>query len=113
MSRVELPIAQGFGAGRLETATPTLALISTTGMTRSIDVSVAPIRDEGREILGTVLVFRDVSERRVAERAFREGQSQKVAFLEAAIDCIITIDREGKIVEFNPAAEHTFAVSSG
>lgn len=105
---VEPPIAQSFGAGGLESLTRTLALISTTGMTRSIDVSVAPIRDEGGESLGTVLVFRDVSERRVAECAFREGQSQKVAFLKAAIDCIITIDREGKIVEFNPAAEHTF-----
>ncbi len=39
----------------------------------------------------------------IAARAAREA-----AILEAALDCIITIDAEGKVVEFNPAAERTF-----
>ncbi|TMA60223.1 MAG: PAS domain S-box protein, partial [Deltaproteobacteria bacterium] len=30
------------------------------------------------------------------------------AILDTALDCIITMDRDGKIVEFNPAAEKTF-----
>ncbi len=30
------------------------------------------------------------------------------AIVEAALDCIITMDHEGKVVEFNPAAERTF-----
>ena len=30
------------------------------------------------------------------------------AFLESAIDCFITIDHQGQIIEFNPAAEKTF-----
>jgi PAS domain S-box-containing protein len=28
--------------------------------------------------------------------------------LEAALDCVITIDHQGRVVEFNPAAERTF-----
>ena len=28
--------------------------------------------------------------------------------METALDCIITIDHEGKVIEFNPAAERTF-----
>lgn len=38
----------------------------------------------------------------------QESEARKRAILEAALDCIITIDHEGKIVEFNPAAEKTF-----
>src|SRR2546421_9217666 len=30
------------------------------------------------------------------------------AILESALDCIITMDHHGRIVEFNPAAEKTF-----
>jgi PAS domain S-box-containing protein len=32
----------------------------------------------------------------------------KNAIISAALDCVITIDHEGKIIEFNPAAELTF-----
>lgn len=32
-------------------------------------------------------------------------------FLEAALDCVIMIDAEGRVVEFNPSAERTFGYS--
>lgn len=38
----------------------------------------------------------------------RHGEMRKSAILESALDCIITIDCDGKIIEFNPAAEKTF-----
>jgi len=38
----------------------------------------------------------------------QESESRKAAILETALDCIITIDRDGCIVEFNPSAEKTF-----
>ena len=39
--------------------------------------------------------------------AERRAAAQK-AILEAALDAIVTIDRQGRIVEFNPAAERVF-----
>jgi two-component system, sensor histidine kinase and response regulator len=48
-------------------------------------------------------------ERKKAEADMRESEARKSAILESAFDCIITIDSEGKIAEFNPAAEKTFA----
>jgi PAS domain S-box-containing protein len=48
-------------------------------------------------------------ERRKVEADMRESEARKSAILESAFDCIITIDLEGKIAEFNPAAEKTFA----
>jgi PAS domain S-box-containing protein len=38
----------------------------------------------------------------------RESEARRAAILEAALDCVITIDHEGRILEFNPAAEATF-----
>ena len=43
-----------------------------------------------------------------AEEATRISEARKSAILESALDCIITIDAEGRILEFNPAAEKTF-----
>jgi two-component system, sensor histidine kinase and response regulator len=37
-----------------------------------------------------------------------ESQARNAAILESALDCIITFDAEGRIIEFNPAAEKTF-----
>ena len=33
------------------------------------------------------------------------------AVLQSALDCIVAVDPEGRIVEFNPAAERTFGWS--
>ncbi|HXN49258.1 MAG TPA: PAS domain S-box protein, partial [Bryobacteraceae bacterium] len=47
-------------------------------------------------------------ERTLAEEATRESEARKAAILDSALDCIVTIDHEGRIREFNPAAERTF-----
>jgi PAS domain S-box-containing protein len=50
----------------------------------------------------------DLIERLRSDEALRESEARKAAVLENALDCIITIDHEGKVIEFNPAAERTF-----
>ena len=50
----------------------------------------------------------DVTERKQAEQALHESEARKSAMFETALDCIISIDHEGRVVEFNPAAERTF-----
>src|SRR5580658_4399496 len=42
------------------------------------------------------------------EKELNRSEVRKAAILESALDCILTIDHEGCITEFNPAAEHTF-----
>jgi PAS domain S-box-containing protein len=49
-----------------------------------------------------------VLERRQGREAVRRGEALKTAMLESALDCIIGMDHEGRITEFNPAAERTF-----
>jgi len=50
-------------------------------------------------------------ERKRAEKAVRESEARKAAILETALDCIITIDHTGRIIDFNPAAEKPFGLS--
>jgi PAS domain S-box-containing protein len=47
-------------------------------------------------------------ERRRAEEAVAQSEARKSATLASALDCIVTIDANDRIVEFNPAAERTF-----
>ena len=43
-----------------------------------------------------------------AVEALRESESHAAAVLQTALDCIISIDQCGNVIEFNPAAERTF-----
>ncbi len=50
-------------------------------------------------------------ERIRAETALRASDALKGAIMESALDCIITMDREGRVMEFNSAAQKTFGYS--
>jgi PAS domain S-box-containing protein len=50
-------------------------------------------------------------ERRRADARVRESRELHEATVAAALDCIVTIDASGAVVEFNPAAEATFGYS--
>jgi PAS domain S-box-containing protein len=47
-------------------------------------------------------------ERTRSGEALKRSEARKAAILDSALDCIVTIDHEGRITEFNPAAENTF-----
>jgi PAS domain S-box-containing protein len=52
-----------------------------------------------------------VTDRRRAEEALKVSEARKQAVLETALDCVITADHEGRILEWNPAAEQAFGLS--
>jgi PAS domain S-box-containing protein len=47
-------------------------------------------------------------DRKAAESAVRQSEARKGAMLESALDAVITMDHEGRVIEWNPAAENTF-----
>jgi PAS domain S-box-containing protein len=51
-------------------------------------------------------------ERSRAEEAVRQSEARKAAMLEASLDCIVSMDHEGRVVEFNAAAESLFGYSA-
>ncbi|MGH7845642.1 MAG: PAS domain S-box protein [Candidatus Binatia bacterium] len=54
----------------------------------------------------------DMFKRKEIEHALRESEARKTAILQSALDCIVTIDHDGAVLDFNPAAERTFGYSS-
>src|SRR5947208_3272248 len=49
-----------------------------------------------------------LAERKLADEALKESEARKRAILESALDSVISIDHEGRLIEFNQAAEGTF-----
>ena len=67
---------------------------------------MAPASSERLDRIGDMLGR--LVDRKRNERALAGSEARKNAMLESALDCVITVDEEGLIVEFNPAAEKTF-----
>jgi len=57
---------------------------------------------------GFLKILRDRTEQKKTGTALYHSEALKGAILEAALDCIVTIDESSRIVEWNPAAERTF-----
>ena len=68
-------------------------------------------KGEARRVARFTGTVQDITERKRSEKALRESEMRKSAMLGSALDCIITIDQESRIIEFNPAAERTFGYS--
>jgi PAS domain S-box-containing protein len=76
------------------------ALISRDGSTRSIADSCAPIRDTSGNMTGVVLVFRDVTEHKQAEKALQESEKKYSTIVENGYDGIAII-QDGLLVFAN------------
>lgn len=56
-------------------------------------------------------VHQEIEQRDHAFSAFKKSEYRKGAILDAAMDCIISINCRGEIMSFNPSAEHCFGIS--
>jgi PAS domain S-box-containing protein len=88
-------------------------LISRGGGECAIADSCAPIRDPDGQVVGAVLVFRDVTEETAAQHALRDSAVLLQTILNTVVDGIITLAPSGGIIETaNPAAEKMFGYAT-
>ncbi len=66
------------------------------------------IKDEAGETLFRMGLTEDVTERRLAERAIREGDEKFRSVVGTTSDAVISIDSAGMVVAWNPSAERVF-----
>jgi PAS domain S-box-containing protein len=74
-----------------------------------------PLRDAAGAVQGYFSFVRDLTDLRDTEKNLAEqsaaraaSEALNAAIIAAATDCVITVDEDGRVVEFNPAAERTF-----
>jgi PAS domain S-box-containing protein len=84
-------------------------LISKDGRDTAIDDSGAPIFDDDGELNGIVLVFRDIEERRTAEREKDSVTEQLSQVLGVTTDAIVGVNRDWVMTYLNPKAKEIYA----
>jgi PAS domain S-box-containing protein len=68
-----------------------------------VEYTSVPIRKNG-SIAGTVVVFRDISERKEAEKTLRESRATARGLLDATQESLLLLDSEGIIIAVNRTA---------
>lgn len=76
---------------------------------RQDDVEV--LTDLAALAMSEIAVRLHLRERAAADALLRHNEALKTSVLEAALDCIITVNDGSRIIEWNPAAERTFGYS--
>lgn len=93
----------GWPADHLPEA-PVEITIRTPAATRIYDVRCTEVHSRAGATTGAVLVLRDVTEWRMADRALRESEQRYRTVMEQAANGIWLADGDGRIVDVNPGA---------
>jgi PAS domain S-box-containing protein len=101
--KVESPVERVLREGIVVGLANHTLLVARDGSCRAIADSAAAIRDANGSVRGVVLVFRDQSEERKAERALRESEARFRHLSDSGIIGIIVSDTLGNIHEANDA----------
>jgi PAS domain S-box-containing protein len=113
--KVKSPATRALNEGVVVGLANHTLLIARDGTERPIDDSAAPIRSREGQVVGCVLVFRDISERRRLEKenARRLRADRLLAsIVESSDDAIISKSLDGIIQSWNAAAERLFGFTA-
>jgi PAS domain S-box-containing protein len=112
---VDSPVAKVLEAGSIVGLANHTLLVRPDGSEIPIDDSGAPIRDRYNRIVGVVLVFRDITERKRNEELIRKS-NKNVAHLAAIIgsadDAIVSKDLNGIVESWNEGARRMFGYAA-
>jgi len=97
----ESPVERAMREGVIVGLANHTALVARDGSERPIADSAAPIRDAAGRVAGVVLVFRDQTEERRAERVLRESEAGLRLLAEALPQLVWTASGDGRVDSFN------------
>ncbi len=106
---VESPAEKVQRTGAIAALANHTVLIARNGQETQIDDSGAPIFDDDGKLVGIVLVFRNIEDRRKAERERERLTEQLTQVLGATTDAIVGVNRDWIMTYLNPAARKIYA----
>ena len=110
---VLIPVIDALAYGTVQGLANHTVLLARDGREYDIADSCAPIRSRDAQVIGAVLVFRDVTEEYAAQQLARDSATKIQAILNTVVDGIITLQAQGGTVEtVNPAIEKMFGYTS-
>ncbi len=98
---VDSPVSKVLRQGGIVGLANHTLLIARDGTEIAIDDSGAPIRDDKGNLIGVVLVFRDVRERRRTEKALSDRERYYRSLISNLREDILVIDPEYRILDVN------------
>ena len=75
------------------------------GQEHNLEITYYPLRGDGPQPTGLVSVMRDITGRKRAEEALRVQRDFAQNLVDTARVVVLILDREGKVVRFNPFAQ--------
>jgi diguanylate cyclase (GGDEF)-like protein/PAS domain S-box-containing protein len=76
-----------------------------------LDVHISPVTDRRKNLVGKLIVLRDITRQKAIEQAERLGRQRLTSILETVPDGIVIVDQSGQITFTNPSAEKLFGLS--
>ena len=108
-----IPVMATLAHGTIQGLANHTILIARDGSECAIADSCAPIREREGQVVGAVLVFRNVTGEYEAQQALRDNATLIQTILNTVVDGIVTLHARGGIVEtVNPAAGHMFGYTA-
>ena len=110
---VVIPVMAALLHGSVQALANHTVLLSRDGREYDIADSCAPIRARDEQVIGSVLVFRDVTEEYALQQATRDSGVLMQTVLNTVADGILTLHGEGFLLEtVNPAIEEMFGYAA-
>ena len=86
-------------------------IVTKDGVERTILLSADTVRDAKGEIINSISIQRDITERKQVEESLKRAKEYAHSIIDCSLNMIIAVDKNRRIIEFNTAAQNTFGYS--
>ena len=108
-----IPVLDTLAHGSIQGLANHTLLIARDGSERDIADSCAPLHDRDGKVIGSVLVFRDVTEESALQQALHDSSTLVQTVFNTVADGIISLRARGSMIEkINPSTERMFGYAA-